>query len=89
MTVNKLTGDSNTLASLVVSAIPIGATLSDGTHAFTATIGNTSVDVSSWTLTSLTVTPTNDTNFSLSVTASAKDAEGNLSTTTTPRSDDG
>src|SRR5205085_1167817 len=56
---NGLTGDTNTLQSLVVSAIPIGATLSDGQrHSFTATATNSAVDVSSWNLSSLTITPT-------------------------------
>jgi hypothetical protein len=81
LTINKLTGDTNTLASLVVSAIPIGATLSDGTHTFTAATGSRSVDVSTWTLSSLTITPTNDANFTLSVAATTKDAESNLSST--------
>ena len=46
-TVNGLTGDANTLSSLVVSAIPVGAhAVADGTHTFTATAGHTSVDVS-------------------------------------------
>src|SRR6202023_3593541 len=82
-TVNGLSGDANALATLVVSAIPLGATLSDGTHTFTASAGNTSIDVHSWNLASLAITPTNDVNFTLSVAATAKDAEGNLSTTTT------
>src|SRR5438309_1035680 len=42
--VNSLTGDTNSLQSLAVSAIPVGATLSDGNgHSFTAGAGNTSV----------------------------------------------
>src|SRR6202030_3387967 len=82
-TAGGLAGDANALATLVVSAIPLGATLSDGTHTFTASAGNTSVDVHSWNLASLAITPTNDVNFTLSVAATAKDAEGNLSTTTT------
>src|SRR5207253_2293814 len=82
-TVNVLAGDSNTLASLVVSAIPLGATLSDGSHSFTADASHSAVDVSSWTLSALTITPTNDANFTLSVAATATDGEGNLSTTTT------
>src|SRR6202043_2871189 len=82
-TVNGLAGDANALATLVVSAIPLGATLSDGTHTFTASAGNTSVDVHSWNLASLAITPTNDVNFTLSVAATTKDAEGNLSTTAT------
>src|SRR5205085_2215286 len=67
---NGLTGDTNTLQSLVVSAIPIGATLTDGQgHSFTAGGGNTSVDVSAWNLSSLTINPPNATNFSLTATA--------------------
>src|SRR6202043_2760379 len=81
--VNGLAGDANALASLVVGAIPVGATLSDGTHSFTASAGNTAVDVHSWNLSSLTVTSTNDTNFTLSIAATARDAEGNLSAVTT------
>ncbi|WP_238587506.1 beta strand repeat-containing protein [Cupriavidus sp. IDO] len=82
-TVNGLAGDGNSLASLVVSAIPVGATLSDGSHSFTADASHSSVDVSGWTLSSLTITPPNDANFTLSVAATATDGEGNLSTTTT------
>src|SRR6202011_680369 len=79
--VNSLTGDSNSLQSLTVSSIPVGATLSDGHgHSFTASAGNTSVNVSGWTLSSLTVTPTNDANFTLTATATTRDAEGNTST---------
>ncbi|MBR0980005.1 S-layer family protein, partial [Bradyrhizobium diazoefficiens] len=77
VSLNQLAGDQNSLASLIVGAIPVGATLSDGTHSFTATSGHTSVDVSSWTLGSLTVKSTNDLNFTLNVTATARDAEGN------------
>ena len=87
VTLNSESGDSpaNSLASLVVSAIPVGATLSDGAdgHSFTATSGATSVDVSGWSYASLTITPATDQNFTLSVAATEKDAEGNLSTTTT------
>src|ERR1700731_54303 len=82
-TVNGLAGDANALATVVVSAIPLGATLSDGNHTFTASAGATSVDVHSWNLASLAITPTADANFTLSVAATTRDAEGNLSTTTT------
>src|SRR5205807_1349570 len=81
-TVNGLAGDANSLASLTISAIPVGATLSDGTHSFTAAGGSTSVDVAGWNLASLTVTSTNDTNFTLGIAATARDAEVNLSAVT-------
>src|SRR5439155_5049836 len=78
-TINGLAGDTNSLASLVVSAIPLGAILSDGTHSFTAAAGSTAVDVAGWNLAGLTVTPTNDANGSPTRGATARDAEGNLS----------
>jgi Bacterial Ig-like domain len=67
-----------TLSSYVISDIPVGATISDGTpgHSFTAVAGQTSVDVHAWTLAALTVTPPNDTNFTLSATVTATDSEG-------------
>src|SRR5258708_5988505 len=82
-TVNGFAGESKSLASLVVSAIPVSATMSDGANTCTATAGHTSTEVRSWNLARLTITPSNDANFTLSVAATAKDAEGNLSTTTT------
>src|SRR6202035_479731 len=39
--------------------------------------------VHSWDLSALSITPANDTNFTLSVAATDKDANGNLSATTT------
>ena len=83
VTVNSLSGDSSSLATLMLSAIPVGAVLSDGTNSFTASAGATSVDVHAWTLSSLTVTPPDATNFTLTVAATEKDVAGNLSATTT------
>jgi hypothetical protein len=50
------TDGSETLA-VSVSTIPVGTMLTDGTHSFTATAGNTSVDISDWSFATLTVTP--------------------------------
>jgi hypothetical protein len=65
---------SETLA-VSVSNIPVGATLTDGVNSFTATAGQTSVDISSWSFGNLTVTPplnfTGD--FKLTVSATATD----------------
>src|SRR6185437_16160115 len=69
------------LASLRVSGIPVGATLSDGTHSFVASAGNTSVDVLDWSYGSLSIKPANDANFTL--TAQATDASGTVSGTAT------
>jgi hypothetical protein len=77
-------GNGSTVTSLVIGNIPVGATLSDGTHSFTAKSGATSVDVFGWNLSNLTITTTNDTNFVLSVTATTIDSNGHtvsLSTT--------
>jgi P pilus assembly chaperone PapD len=68
----------NTLASVTISGIPVGDTLSDGTHSFTAATGSTSVNVLGWNDGSLTIKPVNDANFSLSV--QAQDSSGNTST---------
>jgi hypothetical protein len=73
-TANSVPGHGNSVQSLVVSGIPVGAVLTDGTHCFTATSGDTSVDVKSWDLSNLKITPPNDTNFTLSVTATDQDA---------------
>ena len=67
-----------------MSGVPIGDTLSDGHgHSFTATAGRTSVDVTSWTLSSLTIKTTSDTDFILTATATEVDGDGNTSTATT------
>ena len=83
-TVNGLKGDSNSLVSLVISALPVGTVLSDGTHKFTATGTTTSVDVHTWNLTKLTITPPPAAgSFTLAMAATEKDAEGNLSPVST------
>ena len=73
-TASTVPGHSNSVQSLVVSGIPVGAVLTDGTHCFVATSGDTSVDVKSWNLSNLKITPPNDTNFILTVTATDQDA---------------
>ncbi len=65
------------LTSVLVSGIPIGATLGDGTHSFVASAGTTSVNVLGWTYSGLSIKPVNDANFSLSV--QATDASSNVS----------
>jgi Big-like domain-containing protein len=73
-TVNSLPGHSDSVQSLLVSGIPAGAVLTDGTNCFMATSGNTSVEVKGWNLANLKITPPNDTNFFLTVTATDQDA---------------
>ncbi|MBO0884492.1 MAG: hypothetical protein J2P17_29995, partial [Mycobacterium sp.] len=67
----------NPLQSVTVSGIPAGATLSDGVNSFAATSGNTSTNIIGWNYAALTLTPSNDTNATL--TAQVTDTGGNTS----------
>lgn len=68
-----------------IDAIPVGATLSDGTHTFTASAGSTTASLSGWNLASLTVTPPtgSTTDFQLTVRSIATEAVGGDTETTT------
>jgi len=70
--------DGSEFLTVEISAIPVGATLSDGTNSFTATTGNTTADVSAWTLSLLTITPPSNSedDFQLTVTATATETDG-------------
>ena len=48
--------DGSESLSLKIEAIPVGATLSDGTNNFLSTSGTSTADVTDWDLTNLTVT---------------------------------
>ena len=71
--------DGSELLALEISAIPIGATLSDGTNSFTATTHNTTADITGWMLSSLTITPPadSDADFTLTIIATSIEAENN------------
>ena len=77
----------NSLDTLIASDIPVGATLSDGTglpgHSFTATADNTSHDVAGWNLSCLNITPPAEFDgcFKLTIAASERDLEGDISAT--------
>lgn len=77
------TDGSETLA-VTVSAIPVGATLTDGASTFTATAGNQSVVVSTWNFATLSVTPPldSDTDFTLGVSATATEGANGAAATT-------
>ena len=77
--------DGSEHLSLVVSAIPVGATLSDGTHTFIADGTHTSVDISAWTLGSLTIRPpgNSDVDFALTVTATSQEGVSGPTASTT------
>ncbi len=78
------TDGSETLA-VTLSGIANGVTITDGTNSFTATATNNSVVVTSWTLSSLTLTPptTGEENFDLLVTATSTDGTSTSSNTST------
>ena len=84
-TITGQTGDSNSLNTLTISGAPAGAILSDGTHNHTSAGTGDLIDVSTWTLSSLKITPTNDANFTPDNARPQpeKDADGNISTSTT------
>ena len=66
--------DGSESLNVSIGGVPVGATLSDGTHNF---VGDGSdVDVTGWDLANLTITPVadDDTDFSLTVTATATEA---------------
>jgi hypothetical protein len=63
--------DGSETLTLTVSGIPVGTTLSDGTHTFTVTDGRASVDISNWNFASLRVTPPLDFRGDLQVTFTA------------------
>ncbi|WP_374326246.1 tandem-95 repeat protein [Azonexus sp.] len=68
------TDGSETLA-ITVEALPVGATLSDGTRSFTATAGNTTANVSGWDLGKLTLLPPQDYHGSFTLTVAATATE--------------
>ena len=51
------TDGSETVTALVMGDIPVGAILTDGTHTFTASNGNTSVSIKDWALNKLSIQP--------------------------------
>ena len=75
--------DGSEALTLEISGVPLGVTLTDGANTFTATAGNTTLDVTHWTLSNLSVTPPadSDADFSLTVTATATEAANSDSST--------
>jgi hypothetical protein len=68
--------DGSESLSLQLRDVPVGAVISDGAHSFTATLGNTSVDITGWALDSLMITPDlNTTNGSYILTLDATSTE--------------
>jgi hypothetical protein len=49
--------DGSEVLAVAINALPVGATLSDGTHSFTAMAGATQADITDWNLSTLTLLP--------------------------------
>ena len=45
---------SETVTSIVLSNVPVGHTISDGTNSFTASAGNQTIDITAWNQATLT-----------------------------------
>ncbi|MDO6388409.1 tandem-95 repeat protein, partial [Uliginosibacterium sp. 31-12] len=77
---------SESMVSLVATDLLVGTVLTDGTNTFTATSGNTSVNITSWNLSTLKITPPLNFsgNYSLELTLTSKEnATGELATNST------
>ncbi|MGZ8035198.1 type I secretion C-terminal target domain-containing protein [Pseudomonas marginalis] len=79
--------DGSEAHKVEISGLPEGAVLTDGTtgHSIVSTGANTLYDVSTWNLSTLTVTPFKDStaSFDLTVTATAKELSTNVEEVTT------
>ncbi len=77
---------SESLISLVATGLLTGTVLSDGTNNFTATASSASVDITSWSLSTLTIKPPQDFygNYSLNFVLSSKEnSTGEIAQTST------
>ena len=71
---------NNSLSSVLVSGLAVGASLTDGKNTFTAATGTTSVNILGWNYAALSLTPPNDANETLSV--QVTDANGSSAPST-------
>ena len=81
------TADNSERHVITISGVPVGATISDGTHTFTATSGNTTATIwnedspsaaaggSNWDISKLTITPVSNYSGTFSLTATATATE--------------
>src|SRR5579871_592747 len=82
-TITSLAGDTNTLNTLTISGAPAGTVLDDGHGHHATSNGSTPISVVGWNLSTLTITPAGDRNFTLTATATEKDSDGDISSVTT------
>ncbi|WP_374539336.1 VCBS domain-containing protein, partial [Chitinimonas taiwanensis] len=80
------TDGSEVLGALLAKNLLVGTVLSDGTNSFTATAGNTSVDIKSWNLSSLKLVPPSNFSGSYNLVLEGRSTEsstGAVATSTT------
>ena len=75
------TDGSETLTNVTIGSIPIGATITDGTNTFTASTGNTSVNIASWNLTTLAYTSNTAATTNLTIAATSSESVGGSTST--------
>src|SRR5690606_25892071 len=68
--------DGSETRTLILSAIPAGSVVSDGTHTFTSTTNVRSVNITSWNLASLRITPPLNDNRDFVLTLASTSDEG-------------
>ncbi len=74
--------DGSETLTLTITSIPEGAMLTDGTNTFTATAGNTDVDVTNWQLDGITITPPEEFSGEITLTVNATSNDGSSQNTT-------
>ena len=76
---------SETLTSQVLSNVPIGHTLTDGTNVFVSSAANQSVDITAWDTTAITyrANPDESGTFTISLDADFQDVGGGVTDTST------
>jgi VCBS repeat-containing protein len=81
--------DNSESLAVRITAIPLGATLTDGIHSFTASAGSTTAEVSTWDLTHLALVPPDGLvgPVSLQVSATSTEASNGDSNTVTTQID--
>ncbi len=81
---------SESVSAVQLSGIPVGAVVTDGVNSFTASADTSAVNITSWDLDALTITPPEDSSddFSLTVTAQTiESSNGDLSSVVTETMD--
>ncbi|WP_339673364.1 tandem-95 repeat protein, partial [Dasania marina] len=78
---------SESISDITISGLPVGSVLTDGTTTFTATSGNTSVDVAAWDLTNIKILPPSGLTGNITLTVSTTSIEVDNGDTATTQSD--